>query len=540
MATMPVLTISSTPYGRSTSSSPSILSSPPVISMVNESGATSTTLARNTLANSSTCERASCVAATLIMARSRTIEGSFVMFSTSRTFTSLYRFASMRRAWSWSASTVIVMRETSGFSVRPTVSESILNARRRNSDATRVSTPGLFSTYTTYVFSMFSLFVRRRLHNLAGPPDHLVQRRTRRHHRIHRILLLDAKINQHGTIVLTRRPHRRHHLRSLGYRHAANSISFAEFCEVWIQQRRGRIVPLVEKLLPLPHHAEETVVDDRTVHIQFLLHNRRQFAQRRLEAASAHRHPDCCLGPGHLRANRRRQCEHQRPQPAGRDQTSRLLVLVVLRFPHLVLAHVGHDYSFSVARLAPQVVDDVRRIKMPTVRQVLYIAHRRITLQFVDEIEPFAAVNRFHMRQQLVQHLSQIPDQRHIHFDVLIDLGRIDLDMNLLRVRRVRLQVARDAIVKSHSERQQQVCFLNRVIHPRFAVHTHHAQVQWMSGGKRADSQQSERHRNARLLGKLAHFGHGSRNDDPVSRQNHGALGIVDQLQSLLILLLIR
>src|SRR5271169_4004503 len=101
----------------------------------------------------------------------------------------------MRRAWSWSASTVIVIRETSGFSVRPTVSESILKARRRNNEATRVSTPGLFSTYTTYVFSMFSLFVVSihlhslfvlgGLHNLAGPPDHLVQRRPRRHHGIH-------------------------------------------------------------------------------------------------------------------------------------------------------------------------------------------------------------------------------------------------------------------------------------------------------------------------------------------------------------------
>src|ERR1035437_10973334 len=80
------------------------------------------------------------------------------MFSTSSTFTSLYKLASMRRAWSWSASTVMVMRDTSGFSVRPTVSESILKARRRNSEATRVSTPGLFSTYTMNVFSIF--FVR--------------------------------------------------------------------------------------------------------------------------------------------------------------------------------------------------------------------------------------------------------------------------------------------------------------------------------------------------------------------------------------------
>jgi hypothetical protein len=33
-----------------------------------------------------------------------------------------------------------------GVSVWPTVSDSMLNARRRNSDATRFRTPGLFST----------------------------------------------------------------------------------------------------------------------------------------------------------------------------------------------------------------------------------------------------------------------------------------------------------------------------------------------------------------------------------------------------------
>src|SRR5712692_9149840 len=117
------------------------------------------------------------------------------MFSTSSTFTSLYRLASMRRAWSRSASTVMVMRDTSGFSVRPTVSESMLKARRRNSEATRVSTPGLFSTYTTNMFSIFPLFVRGGFDNGTGPPDHIVQRRTGCDHRIDGIFLLNLKVD---------------------------------------------------------------------------------------------------------------------------------------------------------------------------------------------------------------------------------------------------------------------------------------------------------------------------------------------------------
>ena len=44
------------------------------------------------------------------------------------------------------ASTTTVRRETPGWSVRPTVSDSMLKLRRRKSDATRLSTPGMSST----------------------------------------------------------------------------------------------------------------------------------------------------------------------------------------------------------------------------------------------------------------------------------------------------------------------------------------------------------------------------------------------------------
>src|SRR5580704_2444887 len=134
------------------------------------------------------------------------------MFSTSSTLTSLYKLASMRRAWSRSASTVMVMRDTSGFSVRPTVSESMLKARRRNSDATRVKTPGLFSTYTTNMFSMFTLFVGRSFNDGTGSPDHIVQRSSGRDHRINGVLLLDFEIEQDRAVMLPSRPHRWQHV----------------------------------------------------------------------------------------------------------------------------------------------------------------------------------------------------------------------------------------------------------------------------------------------------------------------------------------
>src|SRR5260370_29443358 len=134
----------------------------------------------------------------------------------------------MRLAWSGLVSTVMVMREASGFSVRPTVSESMLKARRRNSEATRVSTPGLFSTYTTNMFSIFPLFVRSGFDNGTGPPDHIVQRRAGCDHWIDGIFLLHLKVDQHGAIVIACCPHRLGHPRAFGHRHAAHAVSLCQ------------------------------------------------------------------------------------------------------------------------------------------------------------------------------------------------------------------------------------------------------------------------------------------------------------------------
>ena len=89
IATRPVRAISSTPYGFSISTKPSIFSSVPVLSITSESGETSTTRARNTFTSCMIGPRDDSVAATLIIARSRYTAGTGVTFSTVMTFTSL-------------------------------------------------------------------------------------------------------------------------------------------------------------------------------------------------------------------------------------------------------------------------------------------------------------------------------------------------------------------------------------------------------------------------------------------------------------------
>src|SRR5271154_67165 len=124
----------------------------------------------------------------------------------------------MRSAPPSSVSTTMVMREMPGFSVCPTVSDSILKPRLRNSDATRFRTPGLFSTWTTNVISMFSSQVLRSFNQRTGTANQGVKIGARRHHREDRVLLLHAEIDDVGTAMLASFADRRHDLGALSNR----------------------------------------------------------------------------------------------------------------------------------------------------------------------------------------------------------------------------------------------------------------------------------------------------------------------------------
>ena len=203
--------------------------------------------------------------------------------------------------------------------------------------------------------------------------------------------------------------------------------------------------------------------------------NGREFAHGHLEAAVADHDPYIRFGPRHLRADRCRQGEAHRPQASGGDQAACLLMLVVLCFPHLVLADIGHYNSVAVASLAPQIIDHVRCVKVSAVRQVLNIAHSCVTLQLVDRVEPFTAIDGLDVRQQFMQHLPQVADEGNVYFHVLVDLRRINLDVNLLRILGIGLEVSGHAVIEPHAESQQQIRFLDGMVHPGFPVHAHHA-----------------------------------------------------------------
>src|SRR5437588_71687 len=78
------------------------------------------------------------------------------------------------------------------------------------------------------------LLILRRLNNLTWPADHFMQRGARCHHWIDGVFLLHPEINKYRPVMIARRPHRGHNLRTFGDCHAPDAISLAEFREIGI------------------------------------------------------------------------------------------------------------------------------------------------------------------------------------------------------------------------------------------------------------------------------------------------------------------
>src|SRR3954451_2546511 len=121
----------------------------------------------------------------------------------------------MRWAPPASVPTTTVMRDTPGVSLCPTVSEVMLKLRRRNSDATRLRTPGRSSTYTVNVCMVIDgalSDIRAGFDDGIGPANHRVQIGARRDHRIDRVLLLDTEVHHDRARVRARRGDSREHV----------------------------------------------------------------------------------------------------------------------------------------------------------------------------------------------------------------------------------------------------------------------------------------------------------------------------------------
>ena len=209
---------------------------------------------------------------------------------------------------------------------------------------------------------------------------------------------------------------------------------------------------------------------------------------------------------------------------------ARRLVLVVLRLPHLVLADVGDDDGLAFGG-APQVVDDVGGVEVAEIGKVLDVANGGVALQDVDGVNPGGVFARSDLRQEGFQNLAQIADEGDVGLDVLVDLSRIDFDVDLLCVGRVAGEDAGNAVIESHAAGDEQVGLLDGLVDPGFAVHAHHAERELVRGREGAEAEQRGGNRNLQALGQGAELIHGIGFQDAVAGEDDGTLGREDELE---------
>ena len=124
--------------------------------------------------------------------------------------------------------------------------------------------------------------------------------------------------------------------------------------------------------------------------------------------------------------------------------------------------------------------------------------------ELVEVLAPVVERRRRDEGGEAGQHVLRVADDRHLDGDVLADLGRVDVDVDDPRVRRVGPDVAGDPVVEAHADRDQQVGRLDRAVDVLPAVHAHVAVRERMPLVDGADAEQRPGDRDARLLGEGA------------------------------------
>ena len=215
---------------------------------------------------------------------------------------------------------------------------------------------------------------------------------------------------------------------------------------------------LVEKLLPLMHHAQHVIVhddlDDRNIRPRC----GRQLIQIHAEAAVPGDIDHRLVRHRALDAEGRPQSVSHRAESAGGEELMRLLVMEVLRRPHLILSDL-RDNACVVLRQLLNLLHDER-----TGQAILIVMERKFRRKLLTVADPFLMVRLLDQRVEPDQNLPHISDHTGIDFDVLVDLRRIDIELDDLRILCKQPRIADDTVREPGSDREQKIAAGDRQV----------------------------------------------------------------------------
>ena len=101
----------------------------------------------------------------------------------------------------------------------------------------------------------------------------------------------------------------------------------------------------------------------------------------------------------------------------------------------------------------------------------------------VDRAPPFGERRRLSLMRtrppqphHVLEHMRAVADDAKIDFDVLVDRRWIDVDVDLLRLRRKGVNAAGDAIVEARADANHQIAIMHRVVRLERTMHAEHAE----------------------------------------------------------------
>ena len=237
-----------------------------------------------------------------------------------------------------------------------------------------------------------------------------------------------------------------------------------------VRQMHVRAALLEEHALPLIDHAEVAVVDDHRHDRQVLEHGGGQLLARHLEAAVAVHADHGCVRSRRLRADRGRDAVAHRPEPARGDERARPVAEQVLHRPHLVLADAGRpDHVVAAGGQLLQRLEHPLRLQLAAVA----VAQRELLAPAFEPAQPGLRARGVarraqpaHLGGEVGQDLLQRPDHRDVGAAQLVDLGRVDVEVDDGGAGGEGVELAGDAVVESCAHRDEHVAGVHRQVRP--------------------------------------------------------------------------
>jgi hypothetical protein len=192
-------------------------------------------------------------------------------------------------------------------------------------------------------------------------------------------------------------------------------------------------------------------------------------------AAVAGKTDHCALRFGQGSADRRRHAEAHRAEPAGGQPLPGSAQRIRLRNPHLVLTDIGGDRRLVVEAIGngtdqavggARIVDAGHAQRMPG----LEAGHAR---------QPVRTCRRLDRRQQHPQGRADVAGDADVCGLDLVEFGRIDVDVDDLRLRAETGHLAGRPVVEAGANGNQQIALVEREVGAARPVHAEHAQRQW-------------------------------------------------------------